>query len=236
MGQHPPRVPWRLPVCIIALLLAGAVAGLSIDLATAVRPATAAPPPGSLPPTKRAIEDRTVAQRATAIARRIPKEGANVAPPPRAPNPSPTATPRTGLLGSFGNNCTFPSSVALLDSVWQDIVAGEFVKVCAGWLKSAPDQGLVVVMTGAPGQRDLTIQQYLGPVRAGSLRITAVAGRRFALAARNGATLTFDLDARAFIGAATDATGPLVAAPSPAPSRDPAPRRSLPHAGAGPAD
>jgi len=174
----------RLPLIILALLL-----GLSL-----VRVASAvASLRDRLPPGKQAVLDRDEADRATAIAKHIPKDPTKHGPPQATPMPTPT--PRTGIIGKIQSPFDKQTEI---ENRWQGHVNDEFVAVLAGSRRDTPEQGFVIVMKDALNN-GYTAQTYYTPTKAGGVKITAVDNLQFTLVAKNGETFVFDLASRAFV-------------------------------------
>jgi len=144
----------------------------------------------ALPAERQAVLDR----RATEIA--APPKVAPAIKGPPAESTRPTSTPATGILDV--QISPFSAHDAIITNRWQGTVGGVFVVVYAGRLTQTPDQGLVAVSLGEPGQPNFSLQQYPTPTKSGSVHITSANGSLLTLVSDKGQTFVFDVGAHLF--------------------------------------
>lgn len=144
----------------------------------------------ALPAARQAVLDR----RATEIA--APPKVAPAIKGPPAESTKPTSTPATGILDV--QISPFSAHNAIIANRWQGTVGEMFVVVYAGRLTQTPDQGLVAVSIGEPGQPNFSLQQYPTPTKSGSVHIISANGSLLTLVSDKGQTFVFDVGARLF--------------------------------------
>jgi len=144
----------------------------------------------ALPAERQAVFDR----RATEIA--APPKVAPAIKGPPAESTKPTSTPATGILDV--QISPFSAHDAIITNRWQGTVGGVFVVVYAGRITQTPDQGLVAVSLGEPGQRNFSLQQYPTPTKSGAVHITSANGSLLTLVSEKGQMFVFDVGARLF--------------------------------------
>ncbi len=127
---------------------------------------------------------------------------------PEAKNIPPTDTPSPPIQGFFRK---YPNSFNMklpMENEWYGAINGRGVALYAGYFATiyadgriVPDQqqGYLAVEIGpaTPGP-SLDYHEYLTPTKHGALEITAVNGTQVSLVAKDGTTLTFNLDTRTF--------------------------------------
>ncbi len=144
----------------------------------------------ALPAERQAVLDR----RATEIA--APPKVAPAIKGPPAESTKPTSTPATGILDV--QISPFSAHDAIITNRWQGTVGGVFVVVYAGRITQTPDQGLVAVSLGEPGQLNFSLQQYPTPTKSGAVHITSANGSLLTLVSEKGQMFVFDVGARLF--------------------------------------
>lgn len=143
---------------------------------------------------------------ATGEANRAPKD------PTLAPAP-PTAQDPPFPTGIFeGGEGVFYSGDFTIHNRWQGFTDGIATQVFAGSLYQDKEQGVVIILRAARGER------YLTPIKAGAVRIVSVDNLRFILESISGEVFYFDFPSRQFVESLTATPPPTVTEPpSPTP-------------------
>lgn len=196
-------------IAILSVLLLGAAIAIALQSSTSIQP--------SLAESQTAIVEETLTItiseidklyedfHATGEANRAPKD------PTLAPAP-PTAEDPPFPTGIFeGGEGVFYSGDFTIYNRWQGFTDGIATQVFAGSLYQDKEQGVVIVLRAARGER------YLTPIKAGAVRIISVDNLRFILESTNGEVFYFDFPSRRFVDSLT-ATPPSTVTEPPSPT------------------
>ena len=99
---------------------------------------------------------------------------------------------------------------------WSGFVDGYYVFLYAGALLSAPEQGVVFMVTTMPSHT--SFEQFLTSTKDGALRVVSEQNNRLTLTATDGMVFYFDLPTRQFVASLTEVAPSVTPSPLATPS------------------
>lgn len=172
--------------------------------------------PTDFPIDKRLLEQQIEQTRIAALAGTLPPTGAKEGPP------TPIATEAPWPLGVVEDGESPFSASFVFTNRWQGVVDNQRMIAYAGYAKSDPLQGIILLWEGAFDPSNSVDTVYFSPAKDGALQIVAEDNLRLTLKTANDQLLYFDIPSRQFVDSLTATPPPTITKlPSPPPTELP---------------